>query len=31
LPFGQSMRVVAETLPGGHRVWAFAPSDGDPA
>jgi uncharacterized OB-fold protein len=26
LRFGQAMEPVIETLPGGRRVWAFAPS-----
>ena len=26
LRFGQPMEPVVETLPDGHRVWAFAPS-----
>ncbi len=29
LCFGQPMEVVTETLPGGHQVWAFAPSAED--
>jgi uncharacterized OB-fold protein len=29
LSMGQSMDLVAEELPSGRRIWAFAPAEGD--